>query len=73
MADLEMKVPLTIVCGGFEIGAGDVTVPALAKTGTLDGKTLPVSIEADLSGFRANLAAMLREAADTIQHGDFAS
>ncbi len=71
MTDMEMTVPLTIVCGGFEIGAGDVVVPGTVKTGPADGMTLPVSVEADIPGFRANLAVMLRDAAAEIERCDF--
>lgn len=70
---MQMTVPLTIVCGGFKIGAGDVVVPGVLKTGQADGATLPVSIEADIPRFRRNLAVMLREAADEIEYGDFDS
>lgn len=73
MAAADMKMDVILTCGQVETVIGVVTVPAIVKTGPAQGDALPFSIEADMPAFRANLAALLREAADAIaiENDDF--
>lgn len=67
MAEVNKTMPITITCGEYEIGHGEVDVPVNVKIGPADGGPLPVSAEMNLPGFQRNLVAFLREAADTIE------
>lgn len=66
-----MTMPVTLICGQITAGLGEVTLPVQVTSAASDGVVLPVAIEADMPAFRTNLAALLREAADTIERGDF--
>lgn len=70
MARPDMTIPAVLVCGQVEAAIGEVTVPAIVRTAQAEGDVLPFSIEADMPAFRANLAALLREAADEIESLD---
>lgn len=67
MAEANKTMPITITCGEYEIGSGEVDVPINVKIAPADDGPLPVSAEMNLPGFRRNLVAFLREAADAIE------
>lgn len=71
MAGMDMKSDVILVCGGTQAVIGEVEIPAIVKTGPAEGDALPFTVEADMPAFRANLAALLREVAKTIESGDF--
>lgn len=71
MANLNLKKDVILVCGDLETTIGEVTIPGALRTGPAEGDAIPFAVEADMPAFRASLAALLREAADTIESGDF--
>jgi hypothetical protein len=65
--DATMNVRLTV--GGTEAVVGEVEFPLLPVQP--EDPTAPPSARVDWPAFRANLARLLREAADEFEHGDF--
>ena len=64
----ELTLDVYLRCGDrVEAAIGEVTVPMIVTAGRAEGDVLPFSIAADMPAFRRNLAALLREAADTIE------
>lgn len=69
MAAPEMTVDVAITVQGAEIGRGQIDVPVKTTTGKPSGGHVPVTFEVDHAGLMANIADMLRTAADELEAG----
>ncbi|MCW2915524.1 MAG: hypothetical protein JWN52_3592 [Actinomycetia bacterium] len=70
MATPNVTVSVVLMVGSTRGEIGTVSLP-LTTTGVSAGDGhIDVSVQPDMPGFRANLAALLREAADAFESGE---
>lgn len=69
MAAPSMTVDLAVTVHGTEIGRGQIDVPVKTTTGEPRDGHVAVKFEVDQAGLMANIASVLRAAADELESG----